>query len=157
MNREAVERRLMMLLLGAADMDQAVEAAAILREHESADENLQLVRALETALIVCYWRPFSQALWMGHLTKSDALDPEVHAMVRGLRDQTHAHIDVSSQRWAGIDDLSKIGFSGFGFAENWWGLGEEWAARIQAVAAKQRDAWREEALEIRSRLLQADE
>ena len=97
MNREALEARQTMLLLGAIDMDHVIAAAeAIQREHESGAPNLSLLRALETAVVVCYWRPFSQSNTLGHLRKSDAHDPALHAQLKTWRDEAHAHTDESS-------------------------------------------------------------
>jgi hypothetical protein len=69
MNREAMEKRQAILLMGAIDMDHVVAAAeAIQREHATGGASLPLLRALETAVAVCYWRPFSQSnRGVGHL------------------------------------------------------------------------------------------
>lgn len=152
---------MMLLLLGGSDMEQVIEAsAAILDQHDAGTAmNMQLVRALETGLVVCYWRPFSQANSMGCLREKDAVDSEVHAFIREVRNQTHAHIDEEGERRASVSARHGLGFTpegGFAYHEDFWGLGEEWVERIAAVAAKQRDAWRAEAVEIRDRLAEAD-
>jgi hypothetical protein len=156
MNREALEARKEILLLGAFDMDQVAEAVhAIDEQLRSGNPNLQLIRALETALVVCYWRPFSQSNSKGHLRPGDAHDAELHAAMKRMRDSAHAHIDKESGRSAGISHLTteKDGVEGIAFTESWWGLPDEWASQIVAIAGAQREAWRAEAESIRQRLL----
>jgi hypothetical protein len=92
MNSDALERRMTILLLGADDMDQTAEAAhAIDREHRWGNPNLQLIRALETAVVVCYWRPFSQSNSMGHLRAKDALDASLHKTMERMRNSVCPH------------------------------------------------------------------
>jgi hypothetical protein len=154
MNPDALERRMTILLLGADDMDQTAEAAhAIDREHRSGNPNLQLIRALETAVVVCYWRPFSQSNSMGHLRAKDALDASLHKAMGRMRNSVYAHIDASSGRTAGITPHTTTeGVQGLAFTESWWALPAEWFPQIVKIAATQRDAWRAEAETIRQRL-----
>ena len=135
-------------------MEQVIQAAeAIRREHDAEEPNLQLIRALETAVVVCYWRPFSYSNTVGHLLDSDAVNPELHAQMKTPRDKAHAHTDKSSGRTADIDELiSQSGVEGLAFTESWWGLPDEWSSTIISVAVAQRDAWRAEAIGIRNRL-----
>jgi hypothetical protein len=142
------------LLLGAIDMDQTAEAAhAIVVAHRSGNPNLQLIRALETAVVVCYWRPFSQSNSMGHLRPKDALDASLHKAMEQMRNSAYAHIDASSGRTAGITPHpTSEGVQGLAFTESWWELPVEWFPQIVRIAAAQRDAWRAEAESIRQRL-----
>ena len=155
MNRKAAEARKTILLLGAIDMDHVIAAAeAVQREHQSGVPNLSLLRALETAVVVCYWRPFAQSNTLGHLRKSDAHDPALHAQMKTWRNQAHAHTDESSGRTAGIKKIvTPTGIEGLAFSEGWWDTppGEE-LPRIIDAAIRQRDAWRAEADGITRRL-----
>jgi hypothetical protein len=47
-----------------------------LREHAAGAPSLQLICALETALVVCCWRSFSQSNEIGQLSAGDAVDGE---------------------------------------------------------------------------------
>ncbi len=147
---------MMMLLLGASDMYQVEEAGlAILHELDTEEGmNLMLARALETALYVCYWRPFSRANTLGHLGEGDALDAEVHDFVRDERNQAHAHIDVQAERWATLS-AHRDAPGEFSFGEAFYGLGREWVERIVDVAERQRRAWQMEARSIRDHLTEA--
>ena len=157
MDLEAIELRMMILLLGASDMYQVEEAgAAILDELDKGEAtNLMLARALETALYVCYWRPFSQSNTLGHLVRGDALDAEVHEFVRDARNHAHAHIAVEAARWATLS-ADRDAPGEFSFGEAFYGLGVEWVVRIVDVAERQRRAWQTEAREIRDRLARAN-
>ena len=155
MNREAIERRRNILLLGASDMDQVIAAAeSIQREHRSTTQDLELIRALETAVVVCYWRPFSQSNTVGHLRESDAEDPTLHADMKKLRNQAYAHTDRSSGRTAGIKEvIASTGVEGLVFTEGWWSLPDQWLPGIVDVAIRQRDKWRAEATDLGRHLL----
>ena len=122
MNRAAMQRRQNILLLGASDMDQVIAAAeAIQREHRAGAPNLSLLRVMETAVVVCYWRPFSQSNTVGHLGKKDAHDSALHADMKTWRDQMHAHTDTSSGRSAEIKRVATpAGIEGFALSESWW-------------------------------------
>jgi hypothetical protein len=138
------------LLLGAIDMQQVLAAAAaIQRELDSDTPDMLLVRALETALVVCYWRPFSSRNSAGHLTAKDALDRELHKYMKAQRDQVHAHIDTASGRTAGVTSLMPtMGVGGFAFTESTWGFQLEWLPRIVDVAQRQHHAFQAKALAI---------
>ena len=154
MSRDGLQARKTILLLGAIDMGQVIEAAeAIQRENQSSTPNLELIRALETAVGVCFWRPFSQRNSGGRLRNKDAEDADLHEYMKTARNQAHAHIDLNSGRTADIDDVvTPTGVEGLAFVEGWWSLPAEWLPRIIDAAIRQRDRWRAEAIEIRRRL-----
>jgi hypothetical protein len=133
-----------MLILASFDMDRVMAAAeAIRRERESATPDETLIEALETAVVVCYWRPFSKSNTAGCLEDSDALDPILHAELKTLRDEAHAHIDSASGRTAGITPVGTLtGVTGFAYTESWWSSVEERLVRIVDVAQRQRDSFR---------------
>jgi hypothetical protein len=124
---EAQEKRIRVLLLAAIDMEQAKEAArAIEREGEreaaGKEPNVQLVRALEAALAVCYWRPFTN-------NSVGRLDPvadgssgsglaDLHRTLKSMRDKAYAHTDVQSGRRADVKEhVTEAGVSGVVFGE----------------------------------------
>lgn len=76
-NRLAKEQRA--LLLASSDMEQAAAAArALENEHDGT-----LARALETAMAVCYMRPF---------TKSDLAVPDEYVPTTGVDEAAHSHL-----------------------------------------------------------------
>lgn len=133
-----------MLLFGALDMQRVLAAAdAIRRERATNAPNETLIEALQTAVVVCYWRPFSRSNTAGFLDESDALDPELHAELKTLRDQAHAHIDTASGRTAGITStMMLMGVGAPVFTESWWSNVEELLPGIVDVAERQRDSFR---------------
>jgi hypothetical protein len=134
LNREALEGRKRLLLLGASDMEQVIAAAVALEaQEESETPNFALTRALETAVAVCYWRPFSQRNTMGHLQKSDAEDSQLHALMETFRNQVYAHTDTSSGRTA------EIGLHGMILSEAWWAPVDNHLPAIIEAATRQRD------------------
>jgi hypothetical protein len=150
----AAAKRMYVLLLGASDMEQVIAAVeAIKREEGSANPDLRLVDALETAAVVCYWRPFSQRNTVGNLGKKDAFDPELHEQIKVQRNQAYAHIDLKSGRSPDIRTFElPTGELALLFGERRWGLPAEWLPRLGEAAARQRDSWRGEAHVIKQRL-----
>jgi hypothetical protein len=140
------------LLLAASDMEQVIEACrAIEREHLSRAPNGQLIDALETAVAVCYWRPFSKRNTMGWLETDDALDPELHAFLKNLRNKVYAHTDKASGRTADVrQHVTESGVEGLVFGESWWAALEDLLPRIIDVATRQRDAYRAESIRLMS-------
>ena len=93
-NRLAKEQRA--LLLAASDMDQAAAAARMLQEETDGTR----ARTLETAMAVCYMRPFTKSdLSVPDEYVPTAVDDEaVHSHLKMLRDKVYAHTDKSSGR-----------------------------------------------------------
>jgi Recombinase len=80
--------------LAASDMRQAAAAAeALANEHQ----NVHVMRALETAVVVCYWRPFASGnavrLDPAEWTPRDAQEVAAHETLKALRDKVYAHTD----------------------------------------------------------------
>jgi hypothetical protein len=81
------------LPLAAADLREAAAAAAWLRAFRSqehpATEQLYLARAVETGMIVSYWRPFSTINNLGSLPDKyvAAEHRELHELLHELRDK----------------------------------------------------------------------
>ena len=80
--------------LAASDMRQAAAAAeALANEHQ----NVHVMRALETAVVVCYWRPFASRnavrLDPAEWTPRDQQEIAAHETLKALRDKVYAHTD----------------------------------------------------------------
>jgi hypothetical protein len=147
----AQQNRKQILLMGAIDMGHVIAAAkALQREHASETPDEPLIRALETGMVVSYWRPFSPRNSAGRLREKDAYDLELHELMKTLRNQVHAHIDSSSGRSAGITPLGTLlGVTGFAFTESMWeSFPEDWLGRVVDAASRLRDAFRDEAMSL---------
>jgi hypothetical protein len=89
------------LLLAGSDMDQAAAAARALQT----EMEYLLARALETAIAVCYMRPFTRSA----MTLPDSFVPTTepdagyHAEFKTLRDKVCAHTDKASGRSASMN------------------------------------------------------
>jgi hypothetical protein len=126
-NRELKRQRV--LLLAAADMNHARAAARAL-DVEAND--VDLMRALETAIAVSYARAFTQS----SLLRLDAdtyepLDPElaeIHRQLCKLRDKVYAHTDKDGGRSASVTVQSATGLGNLGGLPGKIGLiaTEEW-------------------------------
>lgn len=85
------------LLLAASDMRQASAAARAL-EHES---DVELARALETAMMVCFMRPFTKSdLQIPAKFLPTGPDLEHVESIKAHRDKVYAHTDAEAGRWA---------------------------------------------------------
>ncbi|HEY2209865.1 MAG TPA: hypothetical protein VGH26_11320 [Gaiellaceae bacterium] len=85
------------LLLGASDMRQAAAAARAL-EHE---QDVDLARALETAMMVCFMRPFTRSdLQVPEKFFPLGEDGEHLENIKAHRDKVYAHTDTEAGRWA---------------------------------------------------------
>lgn len=107
------------LLLAASDMAQAAAAARALE----VEEEYQLARALETAIAVCYMRPFTQSSLTTLPAEFEPTAPaeaEIHAELHRLRDQVYAHTDKAGGRSSSMD-ISSVADETVGFAwrEQW--------------------------------------
>jgi hypothetical protein len=144
-------------------MEQAIEAARAIereaeRERAGEESNVQFVRALETAIAVCYWRPFTDSS-IGRLDPIDDGPPEssgfgdLHRALRTMRDERYAHTDKKSGRDAGVrDHVTEAGEAGLAFTEGWLVFPREWLPHVIALVTQQRDRFRAEGLELRARL-----
>ena len=102
MRESEISRRKMLLralLLGSGDMAQAAAAAEALQQTESSEP---LARALETAMAVCYMRPFTRStLWsLEELAPTEGAAGVVHADLKKLRNLVYAHTDRRGGRQA---------------------------------------------------------
>ena len=85
------------VLLAASDMEEAAAAARALVGIEDGP----LAHALETAIIVCYARPFTtgdRRVPRGFDELDSESDASLHAELKKLRDEAYAHTDEGSGR-----------------------------------------------------------
>ncbi len=105
------------LALAINDMRQAAAAARLL--NQQADGHAR--RALETAISVCYARPWLPSNLGGKLRDkwrpADAPDRDLHKRLLNLRHKTYAHTDPAGGR-KGLAHIEP--------AENVLGIGEQW-------------------------------
>jgi hypothetical protein len=102
------------LRLAQSDMRQAIDAGEGLLD----EAGRPFRRALETALVVCYWRPFSNSTIGGlseEWTPRDPARTKIHDRARQLRNQVFAHTDETTAR--GVVDVGDV-------------FGPEWAGRF---------------------------
>jgi hypothetical protein len=143
------------LVLAASDMRQAAAAARAL---ENEHQNVDRMRALETAVVVCYWRPFATAntvrLDPGRSLPADEGGKRAHEILKTLRDKVFAHtdrvIEIDGRKLRPRDiarfedllgDLSEIDWSDpdspLMFTESWHPLDREALPAIVALAEAQ--------------------
>ena len=156
---ELRSRRKRVLLLAATDMEQTIEAArAIERESDRVaageEPNAELVHALETALAVCYWRPFTNSS-IGRLDPVEDGPPEasglveLHRDLETMRKTRYAHTDKVSGRDADVrEHVTETGVTGIVRTESQWEFPEEWLPRVIALAEMQRERFITEALKL---------
>ena len=139
------------LLLAAWDMEQAVAAARAL---ESETKNLELMWALETAVAVCYARPFSRSerrpkRLPEEYQPTDERGRELHTVLYDLRRKTYAHTDKASGRKAelrvydGADGSRVVKLS-----YEWLPFPREWIDPVVQLCSDQRSRFIDEATRI---------
>src|SRR5438128_10835744 len=103
---EGLQKKAVSLYLAASDMEQAIAAAKAL---DAESENLELMRALETAIAACYARPFTKGSMVVRLKASKwvsaGAERQLHDALMELRNQVYAHTDVSSGRKARTEQV----------------------------------------------------
>jgi hypothetical protein len=138
------------LILAAQDMDQAAAAARALKA-ESKD--VALMRALETAIVVCYMRAFTKSS-LGTLPSEYVPAPEsVHTELKRLRDKVYAHTDAASERSASTQAATREGdVVEVQWREQWRPLSREALPTLIAHFEHLGDAYRTEAATIHVQL-----
>lgn len=126
------------LRLAESDMNQVAAAALALQGERL---NGDLCRALETAIAVCYARPYGGRKKVGVLgdewLPEDPGDRAVHDQLLIRRDQVYAHTDRTDAR-----DIIDV-FGEGTFAEQWRPLAREALPRIIRLAARQQTRFRD--------------
>ena len=111
MNDQEVSRlknRIRRLRLAQADMEQTAAAAAFLAVNPGQGA---LDRALETAVVICYSRPFAASNRVGALSRDEWAPTNVelrklHYTLFDLRDSVYAHNDKTLER--GVQELAHL-------------------------------------------------
>jgi hypothetical protein len=126
------------LRLAESDMNQVAAAANALHNERL---NGDLCRALETAIAVCYARPYGSSNKVGGLgdewLPEDPSGRALHDALLRRRDQVYAHTDRTDAR-----DIVDI-FGDGTFAEEWRPLSREALPRIIVLVAHQQTRFRE--------------
>ena len=120
--RNRLEREKAALLFGAVDMQHAIAAARAL---EAQTEDVNLMRALEAAMAVCFMRPYTNCdftlpkdMFPPNGDESD--DGLLFDMLKTFRDTVHAHTDVGSGRAASPVEIVEDGeIVTFNYQESW--------------------------------------
>ena len=94
--RNRLETAQRALLLAVSDMEQAAAAARALRDEDDGT----LARALETAMAICYMRPFTRSDLQvpDEYVPTSGNDGDAHSHLKMLRDKVYAHTDKTSGR-----------------------------------------------------------
>ena len=112
--RNHLLKQLRLLRFAAGDMQQARAAIIALLETTDDDneDDLDLILALETAIVICYARPFTHGEGVGRLGEEWAPEDEdkraMHDEMLVLRNQLYAHTDMRSGR----DSVERFEFYG---------------------------------------------
>jgi hypothetical protein len=135
--RQRLQKEQRALLLGGSDMRQAAAAARTL-EHE---QDVNLARALETAMTVCFMRPFTRSdlqvpkRWWPTGQDATHLDE-----VKAHRDKVYAHTDVAGGRWAETVEYTTGGARiGMHFQEGWNAMNRAVVADFVALCKRLED------------------
>jgi hypothetical protein len=99
--------------------------------------NGQLCRALETAIVVCYWRPFSKSNkvgTIGHKWKTLTEAPNLHKEMRRLRNEVYAHTDITGARE--VVDVGKMLGEASAWTEGWQAIRREALPNIRELARR---------------------
>lgn len=132
------------------DMEEAIEAARLLevcRSNSNTDgRNHQRIKALETALVISYARPFTKSNFYEKLSDPDInhltdLEKGLHKKICDLRDGRYAHTDADSKsgRTAGVFENGLEGVKGY--TESLVPLDIDMTT-FTAVCEKNRELWR---------------
>ncbi len=126
-DRNRLRKEVRLLRFAAGDMRQARAAIRALLA-TTAEDDVDLMLALETAIVVCYARPFTYGEGVGQLGEEWAPEDDheraVHDEVLVLRDQAYAHTDKKSGR--DVVERFELHDDGLtGFQESWQALARE--------------------------------
>lgn len=122
-------------------MDQAIAAAKALE----ATQDAHLARALETAMTVCFMRPFtaSDLQVPGKFYPEAGEGEEAFWALKAFRDKVYAHTDLDGGRWAGpvtVDFGKEI--INLSWQEGWVPFPRERIESFLAICEEVRDGMR---------------
>jgi hypothetical protein len=140
------------LLLAASDMGQAIAAAKALQK----EPDVELARALETAIANCYMRPFTGGPpgrlpdAFGPTTEPDA---GYHSDLATRRHKTYAHTDKASGRSTTVELVTRDGEAvTVAFREQWLPLPRKALPRLIDYLERQQERFKAEAASIHVQL-----
>jgi hypothetical protein len=152
---EGLQKKRLTLYLAASDMDQAAAAAEAL---DKEGDNVNLMRALETAIATCYARPFTDSSMVDRLKASKwvaaGADRELHDFLMDGRNKVYAHTDAGSGRGASGSQVTTANGEvvRVGYRESWWAFPRELIAPFLDMCGRQAHNFRSAALRIESEL-----
>jgi hypothetical protein len=155
MNEAHLARQRLGLVLAAADVEQAAAAALAL---DSETDNVPLIRALETAVAVCYARPFTSGDLVGRLDpvkwKPDLGIDWLHFALIDLRMRVYAHTDVDSGREIGpqLEVETQLGDRDARWMEEYWAFPRTWIPHVIELCDEQGERFRVSAAELDARI-----
>jgi hypothetical protein len=145
--RNRIRNDIRRLVLAQSDLAQAAMAA-----HSLAGEALNgdLCRALETAIVVCYSRPYDGRNKAGALREewypAETQERTMHDALLALRDQVYAHNDVTELRGV-VDAGALLGEPGR-YAEEWIPLNRKAMPALIRMCAAQQERFRSRVSEL---------
>jgi hypothetical protein len=122
------------LRLAQGDMRQVIAAATFLSEGR---HDQYLYRALETAIVVCYARPFGRSNVVGAIGEQwEAIGkaPNLHKELLRLRNKLYAHTDKTEAREV-VDVAEMFDLDSPAWTEGWHPIRPEVLPKIVALAA----------------------
>jgi hypothetical protein len=144
------------LLLAASDLYQAAAAAQAL---DGEADDLALMLALETALVVCYARAFttSSLLQLGdeYAPAAGTADAELHEYLMDRRHKAYAHTDKASGRRIKEEVLLETGDTTavvVEWEEEWLPFPRDLIPRVTDLCWRQAERFRSEAALIQLQL-----
>jgi hypothetical protein len=153
---KGLQKKCLTLYLAASDMDQAAAAATAL---DGEHENVNLMRALETAIAVCYARPFTDSSMVDRLKASKWVaqeDRQLHDFLMNGRNKVYAHTDVASGRSTGGMRITiSKGIASVAYSEGWWSFPREFIAPVVDMCQRQAQDLRTEAVKIEAEVAAA--
>jgi hypothetical protein len=155
--RKGLEKLKESLMLAAEDMAQASAAAVALRADTSDDETWR--RTLETAMAVCYMRPFTSGEWKlpGKYAPKAKAENQLHRRLDDLRNKVYAHSDEASSRRASMKTVATCaGIATISYGSAWWAFPVEDLPAVQALCHDQRQRFLTDAASIHVELEEAD-
>jgi hypothetical protein len=132
-------------------MEQAAAAARALAQ----TDDLALTRALETAMVVCFLRPYAGDLSVPRAfrppTNDGSTDAQVFRELMRLRDPVYAHTDEKADRSAGPITLAERGeIVQLSWQEGWQGFPRGLLPEVIALAERLRDEMRGSAEKVQA-------
>jgi hypothetical protein len=138
-----LERLRQLLMFAVEDLQQARAAAIALRDEH---DDVELMRALETAIVVCYGRAFTANDGWGQLPKKhwppQGPERDLHDALLHLRNKTYAHVSDESGRdvaWPLTQYDSASETASIEFVVSWLALDRGVLPSITGLCTRQAD------------------